>query len=137
MKRLLIIVSVAGLVVLGFQAFTRWQGEGETSGQLAFFSTEKLGEKVENLGGMILGKAVGALPNAPQLEEIEKETKQEAEESADQSGEPIAQPVENVREQTESLLETIKELPQEQIEAIKKQIFKEACKRLEECQWEE
>lgn len=41
--------------------------------------------------------------------------------------EPIAEPVENVQSQTDSLLESIKKLPEDQVEAIKKQLFKEFC----------
>lgn len=47
-----------------------------------------------------------------------------------QEAEPIAEPVENVQEQTETLIETIKQLPQDQVEAIKKQIYKDICEEL-------
>lgn len=40
---------------------------------------------------------------------------------------PIAEPVVNVKEQTNSLLESVKKLPQDQLEAIKKQLCKELC----------
>lgn len=43
---------------------------------------------------------------------------------------PINQPVENVQSQTQQLLESIKKLPADQLEAIKKQLLKEFCEQL-------
>lgn len=89
-----------------------------------------IGESLENLGEKVLGKAVQILPGAPDLGETvqEKEEGQVAGE-ADEV-EPIKEPAENVQKQTEILIETIKELPQDQLEAIKKQIYKEICEGL-------
>lgn len=39
-------------------------------------------------------------------------------------------PVQNVQEQTQNLIESIKSLPEDQIEVIKKQIYKEFCEEL-------
>ena len=72
------------------------------------------------------GTAVKHLPNAPNLGEIdESEVKK-----IDPESEPIKEPAENVRQQTEALLESIKSLPQDQIEAIKRQIYKDFCQDL-------
>ncbi len=48
-----------------------------------------------------------------------------------QSAEPIEEPVKNIESQTETLIESLKSLPQDQLEAIKKQVFKEVCQSLE------
>lgn len=44
--------------------------------------------------------------------------------------EPIKEPAENVQNQTQQLIETIKKLPQDQLEAIKKQLFKDVCEQI-------
>lgn len=102
-------------------------GRQESSLALPYFP---IGESLENFGEKVLGKAVKILPGAPDLGETvqEKEEGQVAGESDE--AEPIKEPAENVQKQTEILIETIKELPQDQLEAIKKQIYKEMCEGL-------
>lgn len=41
--------------------------------------------------------------------------------------EPIVQPAGNIQQQSQSLIESIKKLPEDQVEAVKKQLFKEFC----------
>lgn len=41
--------------------------------------------------------------------------------------EPIGEPVEGIQLRTQDLVDSIKSLPQDQLEAVKKQIFKEIC----------
>ena len=43
------------------------------------------------------------------------------------SNEPIMEPAQNIQEQTQALIESIKRLPEDQIEAIRKQVYKEVC----------
>ena len=44
--------------------------------------------------------------------------------------EPITEPVEKIEKQTQTLIESIKKLPEDQVKAIKKQIYKEFCESL-------
>lgn len=88
-----------------------------------------IGENLENFGEKVLGKAVKMLPGAPNLGEATQEEEGQVAGEADEV-EPIKEPAENVQKQTEILIEAIKELPQDQIEAIKKQIYKEMCEGL-------
>jgi len=75
-------------------------------------------ERLEEVGGEILGKAVGILPGVPGETETKKET---------QETEPIEEPAQNVQNQTQILIEAIKKLPEDQLEAIKKQLYQEIC----------
>lgn len=129
--RLAIIVLVVFLVVGAAKAFSDWQGKQATSGQSISSPIKK---KIEGLGEEILGKAVEVLPGAPDLEEVISENQtgqvQGEQDEVVSSSEPIQEPVQNIQKQTEVLVETIKELPQGQIEAIKKQIYKDFCEKL-------
>ena len=44
--------------------------------------------------------------------------------------EPIAEPVEQIQSQTEDLIESVKKLPEDQVKAIKEQIYKDFCEGL-------
>lgn len=77
-------------------------------------------QKIEDLGEKVLGEMVKKLPNAPDLEKVVVSTENE----------PIEEPVKKVENQTDQLIESLKQLPQDQLEAIKKQIFKEFCETI-------
>ena len=77
-------------------------------------------QTLESLGEDVLG---GVAENLPGVLGIKKKVNQG-------ETEPIEKPVENVQNQTQQLLESIKKLPQDQLEAIKKQLFKEFCEQL-------
>ncbi len=53
--------------------------------------------------------------------------KEATEASSSLGNKPIAEPVENIQNQTQRLLESVKNLPQDQVDALKKQICKEVC----------
>ena len=42
-------------------------------------------------------------------------------------GEPLVEPAENIESQTQALIQMIKDLPADQLEAVKSQIYKEFC----------
>lgn len=92
-------------------------------------------EKLEDLGEKILGTTLEKLPKAPALEEIESKNQADQKDQKDQENqetEPIREPMENIQNQTRVLIESIKKLPEDQIEAIKEQIYKEFCERWRE-----
>jgi len=119
-KRIVIIGGVMVLVLLLGQVFLGWQSKSKQSGVEVSFPSQKISQGVESLGGQILGAVLKVLPGMPGLEEIEIK-------SESQEAEPIVEPVSNVREQTELLLEAVKDLPQDQIEAVKKQVYQDFC----------
>ena len=119
LTRLFIIVVVAGLVA-GVFKFALVQAK---NGPGSIF--KPMGAAVENFGEKVLGMAVKNLPQAPNLDEIDEEKKDGSLDS-----EPIMQPAQDIQEQTQILIESIKHLPDDQIEAIRKQVYKEFCQGL-------
>jgi hypothetical protein len=73
---------------------------------------------IERIGETVLGSAAQSLPQI--FGKVITENKDE----------PISQPVENVQNQTQQLIESIKKLPADQLEAVKKQLLKEFCEQL-------
>lgn len=124
LTRILIIIIVALLIISLAKVLTDWQSKQKVAGESLKVPTAPVKEKIEDLGEDILGKAVEVLPGAPRMEKVDQDNQ------VNQETEPIEEPVKNVEKQTEILIETIKELPQEQVEAIKKQIYKEFCEGL-------
>lgn len=89
-----------------------------------------LKNKIETLGEGVLGTAAKHLPAAPGTEEIEINVQEQKGSEDGQSVEPIREPSEKIKGQTEDLVEMIKNLPQDQVEAIKKQIYQDFCQSL-------
>ena len=121
----LLLAGLAGAVVIfGFKALS---GGGAKS------ILKPVGEKIENIGENILGTAVKILPNPPVFEDVKDETADGKVLNADdkEDTEPIEEPVKNIEKQTEVIIEQIKNLPKDQVDAIKKQIYKEMCEVLE------
>ncbi|HUV42594.1 MAG TPA: hypothetical protein VMY36_01665 [Patescibacteria group bacterium] len=116
--RVFIIVFLALVVVALAKSLADWQNQANVAGASISLPNLSLQRKLEDLGGKILGQAIKILPGAPQLEiEI-----QEGEDI-----EPIKEPMTNIQEQTDNLIKAIKKLPEDQLEATKKQIRKEFC----------
>ncbi len=117
--RIFIIILIALGVVVLVKSLVDWQGQ--SAGEATGLPQLSIKEKVENLGEQVLGKAVMFLPGAPDLaiEEHQEETAQEPE--------PIEKPVKDIEDLTEALIKALKALPQDQLEATKKQIRKEFC----------
>ena len=114
LTRIFLLGLAALLIIALAKGLADWQGQQRVAGESVSLPQVSVKEKLEDLGEDILEKAIKILPGAPDLE-------------IDQEAEPIEEPVKNVQQQTEVLIETIKKLPEDQIEAIKKQIYKEFC----------
>lgn len=50
--------------------------------------------------------------------------------AAIKSGEPVAEPIASIQNQSDQLLEAIKKLPEDQLRAVKKQLYQEFCENL-------
>lgn len=118
--RLLIIIASAVVVLGGFKWIVT---QKQKKPEVFSLSTEPIKKKLEDAGEKILGEAVKHLPQASNLKEVNQEDQSE-------EVEPIREPAENIQSQTQELIESIKRLPQDQVEAIKRQIFKELCEEL-------
>lgn len=112
--RILIFLGIVGLLVFVVQSLARWQNQSKIAGESISLPIIPVKEKLEEFGEDVLGKAVSILPGAPDL-------------GVNQETEPIEEPMENVQKYTEALIEALKKLPEDQLEATKKQIRKEFC----------
>ena len=122
LKRLTVLLLVAVLVFFAGKVFADWQGKKKAQGEVLSLPTAEIGEKISDLGEQILGKTVQVLPGNSVLKEkiiTEKE-----------STNTETEKVEKVEIKTQEIIEIIKELPAEQLENIKKQIFKDFCQKM-------
>ena len=128
LKRILIIALVAILVFVGAKIFTNWQEKKKAQGEVISLPTIGIGEKIGDLGDQILGKAIEILPGSKELKEkvvSNKESSPDQTETTTQT-----EKVERVEIKTQEIIEIIKELPAEQMENIKKQVFKDFCQKI-------
>ena len=122
LKRLTVLLLVAVLVFFAGKVFADWQGKKKTQGEVLSLPTAEIGEKISDFGEQVLGKVVDILPGNSALKEkiiTEKE-----------STNTETEKVEKVEIKTQEIIEIIKELPAEQLENIKKQIFKDFCQKM-------
>lgn len=115
--RIFLLGLAALLIIVLAKGLADWQTQQKVAGESISLPRLPIKEKIEDFGEKVLGKAIKVLPGAPDLE-VNQE---------DQETEPIEEPVSNVQQQTEALIEAIKKLPQDQLEATKKQLYKEFC----------
>lgn len=120
LTRIFLLGLAALLIIALAKGLADWQGQQRVAGESVSLPQVSVKEKLEDLGEDILGKTVEFLPGAPDL----------GVDQADQETEPIEEPVKNVQQQTQTLIEAIKKLPEDQVEAIKKQLYKEICEPL-------
>ena len=130
LKRILVILAILVFLAFGAKVFADWQAKREAEGEPFSSPTEQIGEKVSEFGQDVLGRTVDIIPGSEGLKErfIKVETIKEVE------GETK---VEKIEIQTQEIIKIIKELPQEQAENIKKQIFREFCESILEVEVKE
>lgn len=132
LKRIVIILVVAVLVFFAGKVFADWRAKKKIAGESISLPTQQIGEKISDFGEKILGKAVEVLPGGDSLKQKIAPTQESS------TGEnPVATPtnseevkVEKVETKTQEIIEIIKELPAEQLENIKKQVFKDFCQKV-------
>ena len=126
LKRILIILLVAALVAGGIKVFADWQKKQKARGQVISLPTQQIGEKISDLGDQVLGKAMEILPGGSGLKEKMK-TESKPTSSINQTDSQTVTQTEKVETKTQEIIQIIKELPAEQLEVIKKQVFKDFC----------
>lgn len=113
LKRILLVVAAGVFLLLASKALADWQATKAAKGES--LKLPSVTAKLEEVGAGVLGKAVEVLPGSPQL--------------------PAAPTVQAettkvVEKQTSEIIEIIKQLPQSQLDQIKKQIFKNFCREV-------
>jgi len=121
LKRVGVILLIAIFLALGVKVFADYQVKQKAAGKDVSFSTDQIGEKISDFGQQVLGNAVEVIPGADGLKEkiIIKE------QISSQNGQ-----TEKIEIQTQEIINIIKELPADQVENIKKQIFKDFCQQV-------
>jgi hypothetical protein len=116
LKRVIFVIFGALLAIVLVKVLVGAMGETKISSGPSDLASMPVKEKLKEVGGEILGTAVSILPGVP------GENREE-----NQTPEPIEEPAQNVQNQTQILIDLIKKLPEDQVEAIKKQLYQEVC----------
>jgi len=129
LKRIVIILVVAVLVFFAGKVFADWRTKKKIAGESASLPTQQIGEKISDFGENVLGKAIEILPGGSELKEKMK-TENKPTPLVNQTDSQTVTQTERVETKTQEIIEIIKELPAEQLEAIKKQVFKDFCQKI-------
>ena len=126
LKRVAILLLVAILFFFVGKVFANWLAKNKVAGASISLPTQQIGEKIVDLGEQVLGKAVEILPGSGGLKEKIVSTPTPSVNSEVKTEERIV----NVETKTQEIIEIIKELPAQELENIKKQIFKDFCQKV-------
>jgi len=126
LKRIGVILLLAALFAAGAKAFADYQNKQKAAGKDVPSLTDQIGEKISDFGQKVLGNAVEVIPGAGGLKEkliIEKQVSVENAQGEEKQ-------VERIEIQTQEIINVIKELPADQVDKVKKQIFKDFCQEI-------
>ncbi len=129
-KRILLISGILIFLAFGTKVFADWQVKRKAEGKEISFPTEEISEKISDFGQNVLGRAVEVIPGNEGLKERLVKVESEAQPGGEKD-------VEKIEIQSQEIIEIIKELPQEQAEKIKKQIFRDFCQNVLEVEVKE
>lgn len=133
LKRVLILLVVIAFLLVGGKVFADWQDKRRASGQKLSLPIENIGNQINNLGEEVLGKAVSVIPGSNDLKEkILKQPTPTINENYSSSGQETVQPSESqeAESKTEIIIQILKELPADQLDKVKKQVFKDFCQQI-------
>lgn len=121
LKRILLVAGGAVIVLLAAKGFSDWQAAKTVKGESIELPTQLVVDKLEEVGQEVLGKAIEVLPGAPLPTR-----------PADQAKEKVTEKetTKIIETQTKEIMEIIKQLPQSQVDQIKKQVFKDFCQEV-------
>jgi len=125
LKRLAILLLVAVLFFFVGKVFANWLTKNKVAGTSISLPIQQIGEKIAVLGEQVLGKAVEILPISGELKEkiVATPTPVSAEVETEEK-------IVKVETKTQEIIEIIKELPAQELENIKKQVFKDFCQKI-------
>jgi len=141
LSRFLIILGVSFFVALTGLVSARWLEKKKQAGESVSLPTEELEKKINQWGEDVLGKAIEILPLDEEIKQklSNLESPVVGDDRQDETqvlGETEAEKTETVNESqkleiiTQEIIETIKELPEEQAKKIKKEIFGDFCQEI-------
>jgi len=134
LKRLLIVLLITVFFLIGGKVFADWQNKRKASGQPISLPLKDISVQINNLGEEVLGNAISIIPGSSDLKEkiLEKPTPTVAKESPSSSGQEGSQTIvtKETVSNTEVIIQMLKDLPAEQLDKIKKQVFKDFCQQI-------
>lgn len=117
LKRIAIIFGVAILVAVAGKVFADWRVAKKIKGEAIQLPTDLVVQKAQEIGGEVLGQALKIIPGSGNIRI------------------PVAKP--NTAEankviegQVEEIIEIVRQLPEDQLNQLKKQVFKDFCQEV-------
>ncbi|MGB9911273.1 MAG: hypothetical protein ACPLKP_01565 [Microgenomates group bacterium] len=121
-KRIIILVLAGGIIFSLFpKVFSEWQRAKKE--KPVSLPTEEIKGKIEDWGEKVLGEAIKIIPENNNLKEKIPQLKKSEENSSSKENNEI-------KIETEKIIEILRQLPQEQLEEIKKAVLKEFCQEV-------
>jgi len=128
LKRIVIVFIIGELTFWGVGAFAKWREKRKVAGGSIKIPTEEVVGKIGDLGEEVLGKAVEVLPGGEKIKKTEKVVENKTTKIEIQPEEATKV----LESQTKEIVEILKQLPEDQLKQIKKQIFKDFCQEIME-----
>lgn len=114
-------VAAGVFLMLAGKVFVDWQATKKVKGESTNLPAQAVVDKLEEAGQNVLGKVVEILPGTPLPTGQEGQVKEKVTEK---------ETTKIIETQTKEMIEIIKQLPQSQLDQIKKQIFKDFCQEV-------
>ena len=133
LKRVLILLVLIAFLLVGGKVFADWNNKRKASGQSISLPLKDISTQINNLGEEVLGKAISVIPGSSDLKEkILKQPTPTVKENSSSSGQEESQVtvIKETESKTETIIQILKELPAEQLDKVKKQIFKDFCQQI-------
>ena len=125
LKRIIVLLLIAVFFFFAGKVFANWLAKNKVTGASISLPTQQIGEGITDFGEQVLGKAVEILPASWELKQkiVATPTSVSPEVETEEK-------VVKVETKTQEIIEIIKELPAQELENIKKQIFKDFCQKI-------
>ena len=134
LKRILILLVIVAFLLGGGKIFADWNNKRKASGQSIALPLENISAQINNFGEEVLGNAVSVIPGSNDLKEkiLDKPGPTIVKESSSSSMQEGSQStvVKETVSNTEVIIQMLKDLPAEQLDKIKKQVFKDFCQQI-------
>ena len=130
LKRVLILLVLTAFLLVGGKVFADWNNKRKATGEEISLPLKDISTQINNLGEEVLGNAINVIPGSSDLKEkILKEPTPTVTVSSSSSSQEVSE-TEASESKTETIIQILKELPAEQLDKVKKQIFKDFCQQI-------
>lgn len=130
LKRVLILLVLIAFLLVGGKVFADWNNKRKAAGEEISLPLKDISTQINNFGEEVLGNAISVIPGSNDLKEkILKEPTPTVTGSFSSSSQEVSE-AEESESKTETIIQILKELPAEQLDKVKKQIFKDFCQQI-------